>query len=491
MKTYFFGIGATFLLTFLLPIAMQAQGKPNIVYIYADDLGYGDLGCYGQKKIQTPFIDRMSLEGIRFTQHYASAPVCAPSRCMLLTGKHAGHAYIRGNYEMDEKATEEVGQMPLSPDVLTVARYLQNTGYATAMIGKWGLGMPHSGGEPTAAGFGYYFGYLDQKQAHNYYPTHLWENGVIRPLNNPVIPVHTPLIALPESQQKFETYIGNEYAPDLLTEKAIAFIQQNKERPFFLYLPYNLPHVSLQVPEQFSLQYRNRFQPFEKPYWGDIGYTACQYPLSTYAGMITYLDQQVGLILQTLAKNGIDSNTIVFFSSDNGATHSAGGANASFFQSNGQLRGYKSDVYEGGIRVPLIVRWPGKIAAATVTDHLSVQYDFFATVTDLVQGTPVISDGISFLPTLLGAATPQPQHVFLYFEYADNGGQIAIRQKKWKAIKTDLRWKKNAVWQLYDLENDISEQKDVAFMYPEVVQKMEQLLMQHRKSAHIREWNFF
>jgi arylsulfatase A-like enzyme len=287
-----------------------AQRTPNILFIYADDLGYGELGSYGQQKIKTPYLDQLAAAGIRFTQHYAGAPVCAPSRCMLLTGKHSGHAAIRGNFELGGFADPtERGQMPLPAGTFTMAHLLKRAGYATAIIGKWGLGMHNNSGNPNNHGFDVAYGYLDQKQAHNYYPTHLWDNGKKDTQDNAEITVHRPIDSATATDSAFAYYQRKIYAPDKLTEKALEFIEQHAKEPFFLYLPYNLPHLSLQIPDSLRKLYEGVFE--ERPYYGKKGYAPQRYPLSAYAAMITYLDAQVGKILGLLADRKLDSNTLV------------------------------------------------------------------------------------------------------------------------------------------------------------------------------------
>jgi arylsulfatase A-like enzyme len=462
---------------------------PNIIYIYADDLGYGELGCYGQQKIKTPNIDRMAQEGMRFTQHYAGSPVCAPSRAMLMTGKHSGHSYIRGNYELGGfKDEEEGGQMPLPEGIFTLPKMLKQAGYKTGMCGKWGLGMAGTTGAPSMQGFDYYYSVLDQKQAHNFYPTHLWENGRWDTLNNHVINVHQPLNPTQATDADFDYYKGKDYAITKMTEKALDFIDRYKQQPFFLYLSYTLPHLSLQVPDEYIKKFIGLFD--EEPYYGQSGYAATKYPMSTYAAMITYLDDQVGIIVQKIKELGLDSNTIIMFSSDNGATfHSS--VDTKFFNSVNGLRGLKMEVYEGGIRVPFIARWPGKIKPGKISDHISAQYDLMATLMELTgQVINYKSDGISFLPELLGNSNRQKKHEYLYFEYPENGGQVAIRMGDWKGVRTNVKKEPTASWQLYSLSADRNETTDLAPTHPGLVKRMEMIQQKEHQCAHIREWEF-
>ncbi len=466
-----------------------SQSKPNIIYIYADDMGYGELGSYGQTKIRTPNLDRLAKEGMRFTQHYTSAPVCAPARCMLLTGKHGGHTYIHGNYELGEFADSlEGGQMPLPEGTFTIGHLMKQAGYKTAVIGKWGLGMANTSGDPQKQGFDYAYGYLDQKQAHNYYPTHLWENGKWDPLQNPVINVHKPLDPLTATDKDFEYFRGKDYAPAKLTEKALAFIDKNAKAPFFLYLPYTLPHLSLQAPEEYVKKYIGQFD--EKPYFGQKGYASAKYPLSTYAAMITYLDDQVGIILEKIKQLGLDNNTIILFSSDNGATFEVGGVNRLFFNSNGGLRGAKQDLFEGGIREPLIVRWPGKIKAGSTSELVSAQFDFMATLAELTHQKIKETDGISFLPELTGKQNEQKKHPYLYFEFPENGGQLAIRMGNWKGVKPDMKQHPDNKWKLFNLANDRNETTDIADQHPEIISQFDVIVKKEHRNAHIKEWEF-
>ncbi len=468
--------------------AQPAKKKPNVIYIYADDLGYGELGCYGQQKIKTPHLDQLAKEGIRFTQHYTSAPVCAPARAMLMTGKHAGHSYIRGNYELGGFEDEtEGGQMPLPEGTFTIAHLMKKAGYVTGLIGKWGLGMYNTTGAPDKQGFDYYYGYLCQKQAHNFYPTHLWENGKWDTLNNPFFYVHRP-IPKNSPDSAFENFRGKDYSLTKMAEKTFDFIRANKEKPFFLYLPYTGPHVSLQAPDEAIKEYIGQFD--EQPYYGDKGYASTKYPLSTYAAMITYMDKQIGKIMALLKELKLDENTIVMFSSDNGTTFDVGGVNGAFFNATGGLRGRKQELYEGGIREPFIARWPGRIPAGKVTGHISAQFDMMATLAELTGTGAPPNDGISLLPTLLDKAGQQKQHPFLYFEFPERSGQVAIRIGDWKGVKSNMKTDKNAPWEIYDLKNDVRETNDVAAQHPELAKQFEEILQQQHKPSHIREWEF-
>ena len=463
--------------------------KPNIIYIYADDLGYGELGCYGQTKIKTPNLDRMAKEGMRFSQHYTSTPVCAPARCMLLTGRNGGHSYIRGNYELggfdDDK---EGGQMPLPEGTFTVAKMMKNAGYTTGAIGKWGLGMATSTGDPNQQGFDYFYGYLDQKQAHNFYPTHLWENGKWDTLNNSFINVHKPLPLNDNDPKHFEQYRGKDYSLTKMAEKTLRFIRNNKDKPFFLYLPYTAPHVSLQAPEEAVKEYIGKFE--DKPYHGENRYTPTLYPRATYAAMITYMDKQIGRVMALLKELNLDENTLVMFSSDNGATFDVGGVDTKFFNSVAGLRGRKQDLYEGGIREPFIARWPNKIEAGNVTDHISVQYDLMETMAELTGTKAPPNDGVSYLPTLLGKSNQQKKREYIYFEFPEKGGQVAVRMGNWKGVKSNMKKNKNARWEIYDMALDENETTDIAAQHPQLSKKFEAILKKEHRTSHIKEWEF-
>lgn len=464
---------------------------PNIIYIYADDLGYGEIESYGQLKIKTPNLNRLREEGMKFTNHYTSMPVCAPARCMLLTGKNGGHSYIRGNYELGGFADSlEGGQMPLPEGTYTLPKMLKAAGYTTGMAGKWGLGMHDNTGSPLKQGFDFYVSVLDQKQAHNFYPTHLWLNDERLKLNNPEIDVHRKIDPDTAKDADFDYFVGNEYSGDVMTKYALEFIDKSKDRPFFLYLPFPQPHVSLQAPQAYIDEYIGKFNG-EQPYYGEKGYAFSKYPLSTYAAMITYLDAQIGKVMDKVSELGLDDHTIIMFSSDNGTTFN-GGVNADFFNSVDGLRGLKMDVFEGGIRVPFLARWPGQIKAGSTTDLVSVQYDLMATLAELTHQDPGDTNGLSFLPTLLGKDSRQKRHEYTYWEYPEKGGQIAVRMGKWKGVKINVRKSTyaNTPWMIFDLESDRNETEDLASQHPDLVKRFDEIVQKEHQPAHIREWEF-
>jgi len=434
----------------------QAARKPNIIFILADDLGYGELGCYGQKKILTPRIDKMATEGLRFTNAYAGNAVCAPSRCSLMTGLHQGHAHVR-----DNRTYGVEGQTPLPASTVTIAKLLQSAGYATGATGKWGLGGPGTEGDPNKQGFDLFYGYNCQGHAHNHYPFYLWRND--------------KRVPVPGNDG---TWKGKTFSHDLFEKEALDFVQANKDKPFFLYVPFTVPHVAIQVPEDSMEPYKDWE---EKPYWGDKGYLPHPRPRAGHAAMITRMDRSVGRILDLVAKLGLDENTIVIFSSDNGSIDAAGGHDLAFFQGNGPLRGQKGQLYEGGIRVPLIARWPGKIKPGTTSDAAVAFWDVLPTLCDVAEiAKPGAIDGVSFASTLLGGAAPVRD--YLYWEFPSYGGQQAVRMGKWKAIRTDLA-KGMTPTQLYDLEADPGEAKNVAAENREVVARIEKIMAEnHRRS---------
>ena len=464
--------------------------RPNIIYILADDLGYGELGSYGQTKIKTPNLDRMASEGMRFTQHYSGSPVCAPSRGTLLTGKHTGHAYIRDNYEMGGWGpAEPEGQLPLPPEEVTLGELLQEQGYTTAAIGKWGLGGPGSTGHPNNQGFDLFYGYLCQRVAHNYYPIHLWRNNVADSLEgNTYFSAHQQIeIPFANEQDYYDRYQGRTYAPDLMIEEALQFISDNTERPFFLLFETPVPHVALQVPNESLEPYRNLFDDI--PYLGDNSYLPHPLPRAAYAAMISRMDRDVGKIMDLLKEANLEDNTLVMFSSDNGTTY-VSGVEAAYFNSVGPLRGLKGQVYEGGIRVPMLARWPGHIQPGTTTDLPSAFWDVLPTVAEIAGIDPSSDiDGLSFLPTLLGKSESQHVHDYLYWEYHSRGGMQAVRMGDWKAVRLNIREGAGRPIQLFDLALDIGESNDVANQHPELIQKAKEI-MALRAQSPIERWNF-
>ncbi len=479
--------------------------KPNIIFILADDLGYNDLGCYGQKIIETPNIDALANRGIRFTQYYCGAPVSAPSRCVMLTGKHSGHAFIRGNHEwpvrgdvwdynkMEENSSLE-GQFPIPAQTVTFSKMLQTSGYKTACIGKWGLGAPLTDGVPNKQGFDLFFGYNCQRQAHTYYPGHLWRNEEIVKLDNEFIVPRTKLDegSDPGKSDSYKKYRLKEYAPELMLNEALSFIKTEAGQPFFLYYTTTIPHVPLQAPEEWVEKYRKVIGE-EKPYTGDKGYFPCQYPMATYAAMVGYLDYQVGCLVQELKNQGIYENTIIVFSSDNGPV-TTGGANSVFFnnaepfnQNPGRLKG---SVFEGGIHVPFIISWPENIKKSQVSDHLCAAWDIFPTLCDISGSKhPVGLDGISILPTIIQKGQ-QEKHKYLYWEYPERRGQQAVRIDNWKGVR-DSTLDGNLKIQLYNLENDIKEKNDLAASNPEIVKKIEEIMKAEHIVPEIKRFDIF
>ncbi|WP_220377758.1 MULTISPECIES: arylsulfatase [unclassified Arenibacter] len=447
----------------------KTGGPPNIIYILADDLGYGDLSIYGQKKFKTPNIDRLAAEGILFTQHYSGSTVCAPSRSSLMTGMHTGHTVVRGNYGIKPE-----GQFPIPDSTLTIAEVLKKAGYSTGAFGKWGLGYPGSEGDPNNQGFDTFYGYNCQTMGHNYYPYHLWSNQ--------------DSIVLPENSGKKKGV----YAPSLIHERTLAFIEENKDRPFFAYVPSIIPHAELVAPEEEMKRVRGKYVP-EKVFKGIDngprykigGYGSQTESHAAFAAMVGILDRQVGEILEKVKDLGIADNTIIIFTSDNGP-HLEGGADPDYFNSNGLLKGYKRDLYEGGVRVPMLVKWPNKIKPGTVTAHVSAFWDVFPTLAEIAEAkkTPDL-DGISFLPTLLGESVVQKEHEYLYWEFHEKGGRQAVRMGDWKAVKYNVLENPDARIELYDLSKDIGEENNVATYFPKVVAEMESILEKARTPSEV------
>jgi|YelNatPaOPRAMG01_1025707.scaffolds.fasta_scaffold02209_1 arylsulfatase A-like enzyme len=461
--------------------------RPNILFILADDLGWGDLSCYGQEKFRTPNIDRLAAEGMKLTVHYSGSPVCAPSRCVLMTGLHPGHTYIRDN-RGGLNGTE--GQEPVPPGYLTLPRTLRALGYTLGAFGKWGLGPVGSSGDPLRQGFDRFYGYNCQAVAHNHYPTSLWDNAVRVRLDNPPFAAHQklPADADPNDPQSYRRYTGRAYAPDLISAQARQFIRTNATRPFFLYYATTVPHLALQVPEDSLRPFVGRFA--EEPYRGDRGYLPHRTPRAAYAAMISRLDQEVGRMLELLEQLGLRQNTIVIFTSDNGPVGGGtGGTDADFFRSAAHFRGRKGSVYEGGVRVPCLVCWPGQIAPGSQSDRVTGFEDWLPTLLELVGASNAIPaglDGISFAPTLRGQT--QPPRAFLYREIPGYGGQQSVRVGDWKAVRQRLNPGPKAKFnpgpiELYDLAKDPGESTDLAARHPELVQQLGTLLrQQHTRS---------
>ncbi|MCM2373564.1 arylsulfatase [Aporhodopirellula aestuarii] len=444
----------------LLALASPAFGyadqtqPPNVIFILADDLGYGDLSCYGQTKFETPNIDALAARGMRFMQHYSGSTVCAPSRCSLLTGLHTGHTPVKGNAEYEPE-----GQMPMPADTFTVGHFLQSAGYETGLFGKWGLGYPGSVSDPMKMGFDRFYGYNCQRLAHCYYPAFLW-NDDERELLWGNVASHT-----------------YDYAPDFIHRQALDFIRSNKEQPFFCYYAAIQPHADMIAPEAYMKKFRGKLLP-ETSYPDDY-YIGQAEPHAAFAAMVTVLDDYVGEIVAELDTLGIADSTLVIFSSDNGP-HEEGGHDPKYFDSNGVMRGIKRDLYEGGVRVPMIATWPGKIKAGSQSDHVSAFWDFLPTMADLT-ATPLDHevDGVSMLPTLLGKSG-QKEHEYLYWEFPAQGGREAIRKGDWKAVRYNTNKKPNAPPELFDLSTDVEETTNVAATHPEIVQELSELMSQAR-----------
>lgn len=466
--------------------ASGADRPPNIVFILADDLGYRELGSFGQKKIRTPHLDELAREGVRLTQHYAGNAVCAPSRCVLMTSKHPGHAYIRANKELQPE-----GQHPIPDNAITLAELLAAKGYATGGFGKWGLGGPGSSGEPLNQGFDRFFGYNCQRHAHSYYPNYLWSDRErVALANDPPVPGHArlPEGADPSDPRSYEQFKGDEYAPDRINEQALHFVREHKDQPFFLYYPTIIPHVALHVPDEELAQYLElgwNDPPFTGQSDRGYGYTPHFTPRAAYAAMITRMDRYVGNVLMLLDELQLNENTIVVFSSDNGTTSLTAEVDSDFFDSTGELRGLKGSLWEGGVRVPTIVRWTGRVDAGSASDRVSGFEDWMPTLLDLVGASELIPDdidGISMAPTLLGEdQEPRP---FLYREYPRSGGQQSIRIGKWKAIRPNLG-DGEVETQLYNLEADPGELHNIAGQHPDVVQRLEDAMQQQHEPSEL------
>jgi len=478
---------ASFLLSPLVLVADQAPPPPNIVFILADDLGYGELGCYGQEKIKTPHIDGLAAEGMRFSQHYTGAAVCAPARCVLLTGQHLAHAQIRGNRDSGN-GKPFPGQFPITAEVVTLAETLKTAGYTTGGFGKWGLGPTDTTGSPIRQGFDRFYGYNCQRNAHSFYPPFLDDDEGIETINPNPIPGHS---RKPTGEVKADDYRDEVYAPDRILEEAVSFLDANKDKPFFLYLPFVEPHVSIQSPQEWVDRYPKEWDEEHGAYRGQNGYVPNPRPRAAYAAMISDLDEHVGTILSRLEKHGLSDNTIVIFTSDNGPTHGGrdpnfhiGGAACTFFKSAGGLRGFKGSCYEGGIRVPCVVRWPGRVKPGSEADVPSYFPDWYPTLSTIAGAAlpEQILDGMDLTGVLRGGAAPKRGEPMIW-EFNGYGGIIAIRDGKWKALRRKIKVKKGnppLPWELYNLETDRNETTDLAAKHPEIVERLSKQWLETR-----------
>ncbi|QZT37574.1 arylsulfatase [Halosquirtibacter xylanolyticus] len=480
----------------------REQQKPNIIYILADDLGYGELGCYGQRLIETPNIDQLAKEGIKFTQHYSGSPVCAPSRCVLLSGKHTGHSYIRGNYPVSGGVNGKTyyesmlsdssieGQKSIPADVKLLPAYLKDQGYNTGMIGKWGLGSPTSVSTPNKKGFDFFCGYICQKVAHTYYPTHLYLNEERFYLDNDTVDLDLklPKGSDPLDVKSYDKFTSNTYSPDVMTSKMREWISRNGKQPFFFYWASPIPHVALQAPKRWVDYYQKKFGD-EKPYLANRGYYPCRYPHATYAAMISYLDEQVGVLVKQLKGMGIYDNTLIVFTSDNGPSFN-GGTDSPHFNSAGQFNesmGWgKCSVHEGGVRVPMIACWPKRIKKGRTSNHISAFWDVLPTFCQITgHKIPEDTDGISFFNTLVDKR--QAMHEYLYWEYPERDGQQAMRYGNWKLIRKNLR-RGQVKEALYDLTKDPKEQKNVKEEYPLLFVYVKNLMKKEHTRSNLKKF---
>ncbi len=492
--------GTLLLLSSLISCQQRQETRPNIIYILADDLGYSDLGCYGQEKIETPNINELAARGMKFTNYYAGSPVSAPSRCITLTGLHSGHAYIRGNDEMSErgniwsheamfKDSNLEGQRPMPSGTTTIASLLKSSGYRTGLIGKWGLGYPDSDSTPNKMGFDFFYGYNCQRQAHTYYPPFLYRNENREYLPNEILPPGTKLdsLANPLDIQSYSKYSQSSYSCDLLYNEAIKFINKHEEgKPFFMLWATPIPHVPLQAPEYWVNYYVEKFGD-ETPYTGESGYYPSRYPHATYAAMISYLDDQIGKLIQELKNLDIYNNTIIIITSDNGPTFN-GGSDSPWFDSAHPFKSNnhwgKASLREGGIRVPMIATWGDKIKHGSISNHICAAWDVLPSLCELSKvRDPFKTDGISFIPELLNKK--QETHEFLYWEYPERGGSKAIRMNKWKGLILNIKEKGEDKIMLFNLDIDPLEQNDVSKDYPEIVELMRKKMTEFHVDSQV------
>ncbi|MDG1890493.1 MAG: arylsulfatase [Verrucomicrobiota bacterium] len=452
----------------------ESARQANVIVFLADDLGYQELGCYGQNIIKTPHIDSLAAQGIRMTHFYAGSPVCAPSRGMLLTGKHSGHAFIRDNknpkgldHIKQKVGWEFPGQYPIPPEEITLAEALKSKGYATGAMGKWGLGHFGTSGDPNQQGFDLFYGFNCQVHAHNHYPRFLWRNDQKEQLLGNDRTLH-----------------GETFSQDRFIEEAIGFIDKHQEDPFFLFMPFTIPHLSIQAPQTAVDAYTTTIQ--EETY-EHRGYLKHPTPRAGYAAMVTYLDQGVGLIMKKIRALGLEKDTLVIFTSDNGPTYKRlGGSDSDYFKSAGPFKGLKGSVYEGGIRVPMVASWPGKIPAGSILEEPAAFWDLMPTILNMTgnaENMPKGIDGIDLTPWLLGKG-PRKSHAYLYWEFPSYGGQQALRMGRWKTVRQKI-FKTGLHTELYDLQTDPSESKNVASLYPAVVTEMEKLMSEARRPSKV------
>lgn len=478
-KLFFKALLLSYLVVILSACSSKKEAKktasapmPNIVYILADDLGYGDLSCYGQEKFQTPNIDKLASDGMLFTQHYAGSTVCAPSRSALMTGLHTGHTFVRGNVRHEPE-----GQIPLDENTVTVANLLKKSGYVTGAFGKWGLGYPGSTGDPNKQGFDEFFGYNCQTLGHNYYPYHLWHN---------------------QTKVMLDENAGTQnglYAPNLIHQKALEFMENNKDTTFFLYYPSIIPHAELVAPDAYMNRFKGTLPPETRYQQKDSlrryktgGYGSQDEPHAAFAAMVTLLDDQVAEIRAKLEELGIADNTLIIFTSDNGP-HEEGGGDPEYFNGNGALTGVKRDLYEGGIRVPMIAVWPGKIEEGSTSPHISAFWDVLPTLCEITNTeVPDSLDGISFLPTLVGGK--QAEHKYLYWEFHEQGGKQAVRMGNWKAVRLNMAKNPDAPIELYDLSTDVAEQNNIADAHPDRVETMDKIMKKEHEKSNTFSFEF-
>lgn len=459
-------------------VAAAVAAPPNVVLIFADDLGIGEVGAYGQQKVPTPNLDRLAKEGTRFTRFYTASPVCAPSRASLLTGKHTGRSPIRGNKEVGGwELNSGEGQMPLPDREKTLAEGFRERGYATGVFGKWGLGGPATEGHPNRQGFDEFFGYLCQRQSHNLYPAYLWHNSQVHLLTqNDYFRAHQRITAAEATDEVFAKFIGRQYAEHEIRSQAVRWLEQKRDRPFFLYYASPMPHVALQAPPEEVAKFPQEWD--SKPYLGEGGYLPSKRPRATYAAMISALDQSVGAILETLQRTNQDKNTLIIFTSDNGPTFAAQ-VDREFFNSAAGLRGTKSTGYEGGIRVPMLVRWPGQVPAGRVLDQVSYAPDLMPTLAAVAGFRPGSHDGQNQLAVWRGGAPSRRKE--LYFEFPENGGFLAaLFDDRWKAIRTRLAQGNKRI-EIYDLDKDPAEKTDLAATRPDLVRRSEQFFAREHR----------